>query len=78
MLYLRFKHPNLKIKIRKFYLFKGCLEPSHFIFDINVGKRRIRHKTTLNLDDFNRFLVDLEIHHSISESFYAGYASFRH
>ena len=40
-----------------------------------VGKRRIRHGTTLNLNDviFNRFGVDLEIHHSISESFYIGY-----
>ena len=28
---------------------KGSSDPSHFIFEINVGKRRIRHKTTLNL-----------------------------
>ena len=26
---------------------------SHFIFETNVGKRRIRHKTTLNLNDIN-------------------------
>ena len=36
---------------------------SHFIFEINVGKGRIRHRTTLNLHKviFNRFGVDLEI-----------------
>ena len=37
--------------------------PSHFIFEINVGKSRIRHLTTLNLNEatLNRFWVDLEI-----------------
>ena len=30
--------------------FKGSLDPSHFIFEINVGKRRIRHRTTLKLN----------------------------
>ena len=42
---------------------KGSSDPSHFIFEINVGKSRIRHRTTLNLNDviFNRFGVDLEI-----------------
>ena len=29
--------------------FKGSLDPSHFIFEINVGKGRIRHRTILNL-----------------------------
>ena len=29
---------------------KGSQDPSHFIFEINVGKGRIRHKTTLNLN----------------------------
>ena len=59
---------------------KGSSDQSHFIFEINVGKSRIRHTTTLNLNDaiFNRFWVDLEIHHSISESFYIGSDSFRH
>ena len=33
-------------KIRKF---EGSLDQSHFIFKINAGKRRIRHRTTLNL-----------------------------
>ena len=37
-------------------LLKGIPDSSHFIFEINVGKGRIRHKTTLNLNDaiFNR------------------------
>ena len=30
---------------------KGSSDPSHFIFKINVGKRRIRHRTTLKLND---------------------------
>ena len=32
--------------------FKGSSDPSHFtsIFEINVGKRRIRHTTTLKLN----------------------------
>ena len=30
--------------------FKGSPDPSHFISEINVGKSRIRHKTTLNLN----------------------------
>ena len=36
---------------------KGSSDPSHFIFEINVGKSRIRHRTTLNFNDgiFNRF-----------------------
>jgi len=29
----------------------GSPDPSHFIFVINVGKRRIRHRTALNLND---------------------------
>ena len=28
--------------------FKGSSDQSYFIFEINVGKRRIRHRTTLN------------------------------
>jgi len=46
---------------------KGSSDPSHFIFEINVRKRRIQHRTTLNSNGFNRFWVDLEIHHSISD-----------
>ena len=38
---------------------KGSSDPSHFIFEINVGKRRIRHTTTLKLND--EFLDRLKI-----------------
>ena len=31
--------------------FKGSPDPSHFIFEIDVGERRIRHRTTLKLND---------------------------
>ena len=44
---------------------KGSPDPRHLIFEINVGKRRIRHITTLNLN-LQPILVDLKIHHSIS------------
>ena len=30
---------------------KGSSDPSHFIFEINVGMSRIRHTTTLKLND---------------------------
>ena len=30
--------------------FKGSSHQSHFIFEINVGKRRFRHRTTSNLN----------------------------
>ena len=33
---------------------KGSSDPGHFIFEINVGKSRIRHRTTLELN----FLID--------------------
>ena len=51
------------VLIPKSITIKGSPDQSHFIFEINVGKRRIRHRTTLNLNDliFNRFWVDLEI-----------------
>ena len=39
--------------------FKGRPEPSHFLFEINVGKRRIRHRMTLKLND--EFLDRLKI-----------------
>ena len=35
----------------KVYLVKGSSDSSHFIFEINVGKSRIRHTTTLKLND---------------------------
>ena len=31
--------------------FKGSSDPSHSIFEINVGKKRIRQTTTLKLND---------------------------
>ena len=45
---------------------KGGLYPSHFTFEINVGKRRIRHRTTVNLNsiNFNRFF------YSVSDSLF--------
>ena len=63
-----------------FRLIKGSSDPNHFIFEINVGKRWIRHKTTLNLNDvnFNRFWVDWELYHLISESLHVGSATFQH
>ena len=33
------------------FIFKGSSDQSHFIFEINVGKKRIRHGTTMNLND---------------------------
>ena len=30
---------------------KGSSDPSHFIFEINLGKSRIRHTTTLKWND---------------------------
>ena len=49
-------------------------------FEINVGKGRIRHRKTLNFNHviFNRFWVDVEIHQSISKSFYVLSDLFRH
>ena len=48
--------------------FKGSSHPNHFIFEIHVGKSRIRHRTTLKLND-NRLRVDLEIIHFIQIHF---------
>ena len=43
--------------------FKSSSDPSHFIFELNVGKSRIRHEPNPNMNDviLNRFWVDLEI-----------------
>ena len=35
--------------------FKGSPDQSHFIFEINVGKSRIRHRTTLKLNNVISF-----------------------
>ena len=40
-------------------MIKGSSDPSHFILDINVEKGRIRHTTTLKLND--EFLDRLKI-----------------
>ena len=39
---------------------KGSSDPSDFIFEINVGKRRIRHTKTLKLNDevLDRLKID--------------------
>ena len=59
-------------------IFKVSLESSHFIFEINVEKRRIRHTTTLNDEFLDRLRIDWRWRHSNSESLYVGSASFRH
>ena len=45
---------------------KDSPDPSNFIFEINVGKKRIRNTTTLKLND--EFLMSIE--DSNSESLY--------
>ena len=54
---------------------KGSSDPSHFILEINVGKSRIRHITTVKLND--EFLDRLKSIED-SNSFFVGSASFRH
>ena len=53
-LYTQLKNIKQHANLSKFL--KGSRATSHFIFDINVGKRRIRDTTTpnLNLAVFNR------------------------
>ena len=65
--------------VDKIYICKGSSDPSHFIFEINVGKRLIRHATTLKLNDkvLKRLKIDWNWPHSNSESFYVESASFR-
>ena len=47
----------LRLWLGSFYIseidlrIKGSSDPSHFINEINVGKGRIRHTTTLKLND---------------------------
>ena len=54
-----------KVKISEKIL-KGCSDPGSFIFEIDVGKRQIRHTTTLILNDK---LTQNRRCHSNSESF---------
>ena len=35
---------------KNFVGFKGSQDPIHFIFETNVGKGRIRHRTTTNFE----------------------------
>ena len=42
-----------------YFLIKGSSDPNHFIFEINIGMRRIRHTKTLKLKD--KFLDLLKI-----------------
>jgi len=53
ILYMIFKIFNENSHYRNGH-FKGSSDPSYFIFEINVGKRRIRHTKTLKLK--NEFL----------------------
>ena len=61
--------------LEKNHFVKGSPDTSH-IFQVNVGKRRIRHRLTLNLN--LQSILSLEIHQSISESLCVGSAYFRH
>ena len=40
--------------------FKGSLDPNHFIFEFHVGMSRIRHATTLKLNEefLNRIKIN--------------------
>jgi len=46
-----FRYAAYQILHAEFLKLKGSPDQSHFIFKINVGKKRIRHRTTLNLND---------------------------
>ena len=52
---------------------------SYFIFEINIVKGRIRHRTTLKLNDefLDGLKIDWRWRYSNSESFHVGSASFR-
>ena len=41
---------QFKMHFNHVKFFKGSTDPSQFIFEINVGKRRIRQRTTLKLN----------------------------
>ena len=42
------------------FTIKGSPYPNHFIFEINVGKKRIRYTTTVKFNDeiLDRFKID--------------------
>ena len=64
--YKRFTSQNMMERCQKIGFsvatcrFKGSSDQSHFIFEINVGKSRIRHTTTLkyNVEFLNQFKID--------------------
>ena len=56
----------------------GSPDQSHFIFEINVRKCRIRHTTTPNLNDPILDSILSRSRSSITERFYVGSGSFRH
>ena len=72
---LKKKENYEKTKIKKI---KGGSDPSYFIFEINVGKSRIRQTMMLKNELLDRLEIDWRLRHSNSESFYVGTDSFRH
>ena len=58
----RFRNQNVGMVFEnsKFLSFKGSSYQSYFIFEINVGKSRIRHTTTLKLNEkvLDRLQID--------------------
>ena len=63
---------------KKIWNIKDSPGPSHFVCETNIGKGRIRHTTTLKLNDEFRdeFKNDWKRRHS--ESFYVGFVPVRH
>ena len=51
---------NWSLGVWYFITFKGSSDPNHFVFDINVGKKRIRRTTTLKLNDELRDRVHID------------------
>ena len=51
---------SLGVHTVRFHKIKGSLDPSHFIFEINVGKKRIRYTTTVKFNDeiLDRLKID--------------------
>ena len=48
-------------------IFKGSSDQSHFIFEINVGKSRIRHITTLNLNNIFQSILSRSRNSSLNQ-----------
>ena len=59
MLNFSLQQSLLECIFRKIIIFKGSPDPSHFIFEINVGKSRIRHTISKLNDEFlDRVQID--------------------